>query len=209
MKPFIESTIIPQEISDSMKKLNAFQSVSLLPWERVKNECKKWLETVVPVLVPLVGQQLLMVPNAAELSRVALEVQEFLSLSEPSWKSEPQRILGDSSQLWESLLENPLLERGVEIIKLQFNALEKGFTDKLDDVLLGESTVKNNIGQWVWSEAGVSTDSILSETIKSRASFVSTPQISTLLGWFDSKFDVTNKKITTINTIFIIAHTDI
>lgn len=191
MKPFFDSPIIPNEISEALTKLNAFQSVSLVPWEKVKNECKKWIESVIPVLVPLVAQQLAMTPNGAEISAVASGIQEFLSLSEPSWKSEPQRILGDSSKLWESLLEKPLLERAVNIIKSQFNSLEKGVVDKLDNVLSGDNLSSvSNVGEWVWSGAGMSSESVLSETIRSRSSFVSTPQIAALLNWFDSNLDV-------------------
>lgn len=190
MKPFFDSPIIPTEISEALTKLNSFQSVSLIPWERVKNECKTWVETIVPALLPFVSQQLSMVPNASELSTVALNIQEFLSTPEPSWKSEPQRILGDSSRLWENLLEKPILERAVNIIESHFNALEKGLAGKVDEALVGDLSVESNVGQWVWSDAGVSSDSVLSDTIKSRASFVSTPQITILRNWFDSKLDV-------------------
>lgn len=78
----------------------------------------------------------------------------------------------------------------MSIIESHFNALEKGVAGKVDEALAGDLSVESNIGQWVWSDAGVSSDSVLSDTIKSRASFVSTPQISILLNWFDSKMSV-------------------
>ena len=201
VKPFFDSAVAPKEIFEALGNIDSFQSVSLIPWEKVKNECKKWLEEAVPSLVPLVAQQLKRVTTAEELSEVASGVQEFLSQPVPHWKDEPQRVLGDSTLLWENFLEEPLTERANEVIKSHFSGLGKGLVRKLDDVLAKGFTGEDNIGKWVWSGSEIQCEPTLKDTVKGRANFVLTPQTTVITNWFESEIDVKKKK-SRIHTYF-------